>query len=47
LKDSRPISFVDVSSIILCQHHQIDRIVSFDQHFDRFLEKIKILHITG
>ena len=47
LKDSRPISFVDLSSIILCQHHQIDRIVSFDPHFDRFLEKIKILRITG
>ena len=47
LKVSRPISFVDVSSIILCQHHQIDRIVSFDPHFDRFLEKIKILRITG
>ena len=40
LKDSRPISFVDVSSIVLCQHHQIDKIVSFDPHFDRFLEKI-------
>jgi len=47
LKDSRPISFVDVSSIILCQHHQINKIVSFDPHFDRFLEKIKILRITG
>jgi len=46
LKDSRPISFVDVSSIVLCQHHQIDKIVSFDPHFDRFLEKIKILRIT-
>ncbi len=46
LKDSRPISFVDVSSIVLCQHHQIDTIVSFDPHFDRFLEKIKILRIT-
>ncbi len=47
LKDSRPISFADVSSIILCQHHQIDKIVSFDPHFDRFLDKIKILRITG
>ena len=46
LKDSRPMSFVDVSSIVLCQHHQIDKIVSFDPHFDRFLEKIKILRIT-
>jgi len=46
LKDSRPMSFVDVSSIILCQHHQIDKIISFDPHFDRFLEKIKILRIS-
>ncbi len=46
LKDSRPMSFIDVSSIVLCQHHQIDEIVSFDPHFDRFLEKIKILRIT-
>ena len=46
LKDSRLMSFVDVSSIVLCQHHQIDKIVSFDPHFDRFLEKIKILRIT-
>ena len=46
LKDSRPMSFVDVSSIVLCQQHQIDKIVSFDPHFDRFLEKIKILRIT-
>ena len=46
LKDSRPMSFVDVTSIVLCQQHQIDKIVSFDPHFDRFLEKIKILRIT-
>ena len=45
LKDSRPMSFVDISSIVLCQHHQIDKIVSFDPHFDRFLEKIKIFRI--
>jgi len=32
---------------VLCQHHQIDKIVSFDPHFDRFLEKIKIIRITG
>ena len=40
LKDKKPMSFVDVSSVILCKHHQIDKIVSFDSHFDRFLERI-------
>lgn len=45
LKDSRPMSFVDIASIILCQHHQINNIVSFDPHFDRFLGKIKIFRI--
>lgn len=40
LKDKNPMSFVDVSSVILCKHHQIEKIVSFDSHFDRFLERI-------
>jgi len=40
LKDKKPMSFVDVSSVILCKHHQIYKIVSFDSHFDRFLERI-------
>lgn len=39
-KDVRPMSFVDVSTLILCQQHSIDKIVSFDSHFDRFLERI-------
>jgi len=40
LKNKKPMSFVDISSVILCKHHQIDNIVSFDSHFDRFLERI-------
>ena len=33
-------SFVDVSSVILAQHHQIGLIASFDGHFDQFLTRI-------
>ena len=33
-------SFVDVTSVILAQLHQIDLIVSFDSHFDQFLTRI-------
>ncbi len=40
LKDKRTMSFVDISSVILSRHHQIDKIVSFDPHFDRFLQRI-------
>lgn len=40
LKQEKPMSFVDISSVILCQHHQIKNIVSFDSHFDRFLNRI-------
>lgn len=40
LKNKKPMSFVDISSVILCKHHQIDKIVSFNSHFDRFLERI-------
>lgn len=40
LRNEKPMSFVDISSVILCKHHQIDKIVSFDSHFDRFLERI-------
>ncbi|MHA1292982.1 MAG: type II toxin-antitoxin system VapC family toxin [Promethearchaeota archaeon] len=39
-KPERLMSFVDVSSVILCRHHQIDKIASFDSHFDGFLERI-------
>jgi len=40
LKISKTMSFVDISSIILCKNHHIDQIVSFDAHFDRFLDRI-------
>ena len=40
LKDTKPMSFTDISSIILCTHHQIEYIVSFDSHFDGFLQRI-------
>jgi predicted nucleic acid-binding protein len=33
-------SFVDVTSVILAQLHQIDMIVSFDSHFDQFLTRM-------
>ena len=34
------ISFTDVTTIILAQHHQIDLVLSFDDHFDRFMTRI-------
>ena len=40
LKYKKPMSFVDISCIILCKQHQIENIVSFDPHFDRFLNRI-------
>jgi len=40
LRGEKPMSFVDISSVILCQGHQINNIVSFDSHFDRFLNRI-------
>jgi predicted nucleic acid-binding protein len=40
LKDKKPMSFTDISSIILCNHHQIEYIVSFDSHFDGFLQRV-------
>jgi len=40
LKDKKPMSFTDISSIILCKHHQIEYIVSFDSHFDGFLRRL-------
>ncbi|MGV9173152.1 MAG: type II toxin-antitoxin system VapC family toxin [Promethearchaeia archaeon] len=40
LKYEKPMSFVDISSVVLCQHHQINNIVSFDPHFDKFLNRI-------
>ena len=40
LKEKKPMSYTDISSIILCNHHQIEYIVSFDSHFDGFLQRI-------
>jgi len=40
LKNKKPMSFTDISSIILCNHHQIEYIVSFDSHFDGFLQRM-------
>jgi len=40
LKISKTMSFVDISSIILCKNHHIDKIVSFDTLFDGFLDRI-------
>jgi len=40
LKNKKPISFVDISTIILCQYHHIEYIASFDSHFDKFLNRI-------
>ena len=33
-------SFVDISHVILAKQHQIEKIVSFDDHFDRFLTRL-------
>ena len=33
-------SFVDISHVILAKRHQIEKIVSFDDHFDRFLTRL-------
>ena len=33
-------SFTDVTTVILAQRHQIDLVVSFDDHFDRFMTRI-------
>jgi len=40
LKGERPISFFDITSVVLCKNSQIDTIISFDPHFDRFLVRI-------
>ncbi|MHA1104215.1 MAG: type II toxin-antitoxin system VapC family toxin [Promethearchaeota archaeon] len=40
LKDKKPMSFTDISSVILCKHHLIEYIVSFDSHFDGFLQRL-------
>lgn len=40
LNDKKPMSFTDISSVILCKHHQIEYIVSYDSHFDGFLERL-------
>jgi predicted nucleic acid-binding protein len=34
------ISFVDVTSIVLCKKLRVDTIISFDDHFDRFLTRV-------
>lgn len=34
------LSFTDISSIIYCREYQIDKIASFDSHFDRFLFRV-------
>ena len=34
------LSFVDVSNIILAEEYQITKIVSFDQHFDGFMDRL-------
>ena len=43
-KDARSkedfLSFVDISSVIICQKYKLDQILSFDAHFDRFLTRI-------
>jgi predicted nucleic acid-binding protein len=33
-------SFIDISHVILAQRHQLEKIVSFDDHFDRFLTRL-------
>ena len=41
VKDRKKImSFVDISSIVICQQNQLDYIISFDEHFDSFLTRI-------
>ena len=41
IKTKRDImSFVDITSVILAQVHQVDLIASFDSHFDTFLTRI-------
>jgi len=36
-KAEKPISFIDCSNVIFCQQHQIQNIVAFDRHFERWL----------
>ncbi len=36
----RTVSFVDCSNIELCRIHLIDKIISFDSHFDSWLTRI-------
>ena len=33
-------SYIDVTSIYLCQYHQIENILSYDSHFDIILNRI-------
>jgi predicted nucleic acid-binding protein len=33
-------SFIDISHVILAQRHQVEKIASFDDHFDRFLTRL-------
>jgi predicted nucleic acid-binding protein len=39
-KNSKLVSFVDCSNIILCQNHGIDKIATFDPHFKPWLQII-------
>ena len=39
-KNSKIVSFVDANLIILAQNHNIGSIVSVDDHFDGFLNRI-------
>lgn len=40
LKEKKSMSYTGISSIVLCNHHQIEYIVSFDSHFDGFLQRM-------
>ena len=43
-KDTRTkdefLSFVDTSSVVLCEKYKLNAIISFDSHFDRFMKRI-------
>lgn len=33
-------SFIDASNVFLCRHYQIEKILSYDSHFDKVLTRI-------
>ncbi|MCP4760692.1 MAG: type II toxin-antitoxin system VapC family toxin [archaeon] len=41
-KPNNPLSFTDASNIILCNKLQIDKIISFDEHYRGILEIIEL-----